>query len=165
MIENVIEVPDFNKIRELEKISFSKGSGVTYEDLIGEWYFKYVWKKGQNKIDNISSSILQVLSATLELSEVDIKKEKLSLNIKNSIKCGLITIIFSGKAFLKGERPLLIFYFEAINLKFGKITIFKNSFKKMQEKQMPFFSLISIEKDRRWLCARGKGGGIAIWVK
>ena len=37
--------------------------------------------------------------------------------------------------------------------------------KKPEEKQMPFFSLIAISKENNWMCARGRGGGLAIWIK
>jgi len=30
---------------------------------------------------------------------------------------------------------------------------------------MPFFSLVGISTKDNWLCARGRGGGLAIWVK
>jgi len=43
--------------------------------------------------------------------------------------------------------------------------IFNKDLKKPEDKKMPFFSLIGISKKDNWLCARGRGGGLAIWVK
>ena len=43
----------------------------------------------------------------------------------------------------------------AINKKFEKTT---------DPKKRPFFSLIALGKEKKWLCARGKGGGLAIWI-
>ena len=37
--------------------------------------------------------------------------------------------------------------------------------KKPEDKKMPFFSLVGISTEDNWLCARGRGGGLAIWVK
>ena len=31
--------------------------------------------------------------------------------------------------------------------------------------RMPFFALIAFGEDASWLCARGRGGGLALWVK
>jgi len=43
--------------------------------------------------------------------------------------------------------------------------IFDMDLKKPEDKKMPFFSLIGISTKDNWLCARGRGGGLAIWVK
>ena len=37
--------------------------------------------------------------------------------------------------------------------------------KKPEDKKMPFFSLIGISTKDKWMCARGRGGGLAIWIK
>ena len=54
-------LPDFDKIIDLEKFANKSGSGISYDKLIGCWNLRYVWKKGTEKIDNISSSFLQIL--------------------------------------------------------------------------------------------------------
>jgi len=59
--------PEINEIKLLEKNSQKNGSGIEYEELLGIWKFKYVWGKESDEIKNIHSSILQVLSARLEL--------------------------------------------------------------------------------------------------
>ena len=61
------QFPDINEIKLLEKNSQKNGSGIAYEELLGIWKFKYVWGKESDVIKNIPSSILQVLSARLEL--------------------------------------------------------------------------------------------------
>jgi len=160
-------IPEFNEILNLEKKSFKEGSGIFQEKIIGKWRFKYVWKKSEQNADNISSSLLQVLSASLELSEIDSdgEDEGKDLEIINSVKFGLLSIVFKGKAFLKGKRPLLFFYFQKFFLKIGNFEIIEKSINKIDDKKMPFFSLIGVDLNKRWLCARGKGGGLAIWIK
>ena len=59
---------------------------------------------------------------------------------------------------------ILYFYFRDLSLKVGKLNIFNKKFEEMDIKKMPFFSLIAIDKNKEWLCARGKGGGLAIWT-
>ena len=158
------DLPDIKEIKILEKNSQKNGSGIIYEELLGNWKFKYVWGKESDEINNISSSILQVLSASLELKSKN-KEDQLNYEIKNSINFGLLKIIFVGNAELKGLRPLLTFYFEELKISISNFPIFKNELKKPEDKKMPFFSLIGISIKDKWLCARGRGGGLAIWVK
>ena len=90
---------------------------------------------------------------------------KESDEIKNSINFGLLNIIFTGSAELIGPRPLLTFYFENLKISIGNFQIFYKALKKLEDKNMPFFSLIGISTKEKWMCARGRGGGLAIWVK
>ena len=159
------KLPQYIEIRNLESISKKEGSGIGYEDLIGNWKFNYVWKKGSEDIDNISSSILQVLSAKLELRKNNSQSNNFDFTIQNSISFGLLSVIFCGQASLKGTRPLLPFFFENLIINFGNFTLVNKPLKKPEEKQMPFFSLIAISKENNWMCARGRGGGLAIWLK
>ena len=66
---------------------------------------------------------------------------------------------------LKGLRPLLAFYFEELKISISNFLIFNKELKKPEDKKMPFFSLVGISTKDKWLCARGRGGGLAIWVK
>ncbi len=158
------DFPDIKEIKLLEKNSQKNGSGITYQDLLGIWKFQYVWGKESDEIKNITSSILQVLSARLELQSKD-KEDQLNLEIKNSINFGLLNIIFIGRAELKGLRPLLTFYFEELKISISNYPIFNKKLKKPEDKKMPFFSLVGISTKDKWLCARGRGGGLAIWFK
>ena len=108
---------------------------------------------------------MQVLEASLELYIPGTKEGSETYEIKNSIRVGILSIVFKGKAFLKGTRPLLYFYFQNLFIKLGSLTIFTKAFQEIELKKMPFFSLISIDKEKRLLYARGKGGGLAIWTK
>lgn len=165
MILEAKNIPQYSEIKELENISKKEGSGISYEDLIGTWKFNSVWKKGSEEIDNISSSTLQVLSAKLELKKNNSHDKCFDLKIKNSISFGILSVIFCGKASLKGKRPLLPFFFENLKINIGNFTLVNKQLKKIADKKMPFFSLVAINKDDSWMCARGKGGGLAIWIK
>ena len=166
MILEAKKLPQYKDIKNLETISKKDGSGIRYEDLIGTWKFNSVWKKGSEEIDNISSSILQVLTAKLELKKNNSQNNNsVDFKIKNSISFGILSIIFCGQASLKGKRPLLPFFFENLIINFGNFTLVNKPLKKPEEKLMPFFSLIAISKENNWMCARGRGGGLAIWIK
>ena len=157
--------PDFNKIIDLEKFANKSGSGISYERLIGCWNLRYVWKQGAEKVDNISSSLLQILSASLQLSKLDSEDENLEYVIQNSIRFGLLSIVFKGEAFLKGKRPVLFFYFNKVVISISRLNILEKDFKKTDIKKLPFFALIASGKNNDWLCARGKGGGLALWIR
>ena len=157
--------PDFNKIIDLEKLANHSGSGISHEKLIGSWNLRYVWKKGTEKVDNISSSFLQILSANLNLSLLDSEDEKLGFLIQNSIRFGLLSIIFKGEAFLKGKRPVLFFYFNKVIINISKLKLIEKDLEKIDKKKLPFFALIATGVNNNWLCARGKGGGLALWIK
>ncbi len=159
------KLPQYIEIKNLESISKKDGSGIEYEDLIGTWKFNSVWKRGSKEIDNISSSILQVLSAKLQLKKTNYQNNIVDYEIKNSVSFGILSIIFYGQASLKGSRPLLPFFFENLIINIGNFTLVNKPLKKPEEKQMPFFSLIAISKEKNWMCARGRGGGLAIWIK
>ena len=158
------DFPGIKELKLLEKNSQKNGSGIIYEELLGIWKFQYVWGKESDEIKNIPSSILQVLSAKLELKKKN-KEDKLNFEIKNSINFGLLNIIFRGSAELKGLRPLLTFYFEELKISISNFAIFNKELKKPEDKKMPFFSLIAISTKEKWMCARGRGGGLAIWGK
>ena len=158
------DFPDINEIKLLERNSQKNGSGILYEELLGLWKFKYVWGKELDEIKNVTSSILQVLSARLELKSRN-KEDQINYEIKNSINFGLLNITFLGSAELKGLRPLLAFYFEELKISISNFLIFKKELKKPEDKKMPFFSLVGISTKDKWFCARGRGGGLAIWVK
>ena len=158
------DLPDIKELKLLEKNSQKNGSGIVYEELLGIWKFQYVWGKESDEIKNIPSSIIQVLSAKLELKKKN-EEDQLNFEINNSINFGLLNIIFIGSAELKGLRPLLTFYFEELKISFSNFPIFNKELKKPEDKKMPFFSLIGISTKDKWLCARGRGGGLAIWVK
>ena len=35
----------------------------------------------------------------------------------------------------------------------------------IEERNMPFFALIAMEERGQWLSARGRGGGLALWLR
>jgi len=158
------DFPDINEIKLLEKNSQKNGSGIVYDDLLGKWKFKYLWGKESDEIKNISSSILQVLSASLELTTKN-EDDQINYEIKNSINLGLLNISFLGSAELKGLRPILAFYFEELKISISSFPILKKELIKPEDKKRPFFSLIGISTQDKWFCARGRGGGLAIWIK
>jgi len=131
--------PDINQIKLLEKNSQKNGSGILYEELLGIWKFKYVWGKESDEIKNISSSILQVLSARLELKSKN-KEDQINYEIKNSIKfsknkkillnlfiysfSSLILIFINYLLSLNGLTSLIIFNAAIITLIYFELALY-----------------------------------------
>ena len=127
--------------------------------------FISVWKKESDKEDNLASSLLRLFQATLELKEDLTQENTERYDITNSIQFGSLLIRFIGSGELKGSQPLLPFYFKTIELKLGSTVLLSRSIQIPDIKNRPFFGLISIEENRKWLAARGKGGGLALRLK
>ncbi len=160
-----MNLPTLDKLKELEKKARVEGSGIKFESLSGLWKFNSVWKEGSDTEDSISSTLLQVLSASLELKEDTQNPEDEKFSIANEIKFGLLTLRFSGYANLERKQPLLPFSFDCIQIKLASLTILKRSLPAPDQKKRPFFALIAIDPNGKWMSARGKGGGLALWVQ
>ncbi len=165
MAEDKISNPSLEELLELEKIARVEGSGINFESLLGLWKFNSVWKQGSNKEDSISSTMLQVFSASLELKRDSNKSDKDLFTIANSIQFGILSLTFSGIASLERKQPILPFSFDNIKIRLGSLTIFKKNLSKIDDKMKPFFALIALGSHGKWLAARGKGGGLALWVR
>ena len=165
MDENRMDLPSLDKLKELEKKARAEGSGIEFESLLGNWKFNSVWKQGSDREDSVSSTLLQVLSASLELKKDTQNQEEDKFTISNAIKFGLLTLRFTGDANLERKQPLLPFSFNCIHIKIASLTILKRSLPAPDKKNRPFFALIAVDSNGRWLAARGKGGGLALWVQ
>ena len=161
---NRMDLPSLDKLKELEKKARIEGSGIEFESLLGLWKFNSVWKQGSDTEDSISSPFLQVLSASLELKK-DTQNPEEKFAIANAIKFGLLTLRFSGYANLEKKQPLLPFSFDCIQIKLASLTILKRSLPEPDQNKRPFFALIAIDPNGKWLSARGKGGGLALWIQ
>ena len=157
--------PDISELLKLEQKARVEGSGIEADSLIGVWNFKTVWKKGSNIEDKVSSIFLNLLSANLELKKDQEDKKNVLFSISNSIKFGFTSLKFSGTANLERKQPILAFSFDFINIEIASLTILKRSLPKPDTKKRPFFALIALDKNGKWLCARGKGGGLALWYR
>ena len=160
-----IRLPSLEELLEKEVLAKKEGSGIDVGSLIGLWKFVSVWKQGTDDEDLISSSLLRLFTASLEVSKNETNKELLRLDIINSIQFGALAIRFVGSGELKGSQPLLPFFFERIELKLGANALFSRSLDIPDEKDSPFFALIAMNDSDQWLSARGRGGGLALWSK
>ena len=157
------ELPDKEKIIELEKIAKDQGSGVKFDSLLGDWKFISVWKKDKENL--IFSSLLRIFDANINFTKELTTDCLPKFLVITSITLGVLTMEFSGSGYLKGEQPLLIFFFDLIQIKSGLKILFSRSLKEKEDKEKTFFSLIALEENGAWLSARGQGGALVIWLK
>lgn len=158
-----LDRPDADSLRVLERESQRAGSGLRRDDLIGAWRLKQVWGKGRSDPSRAAGVSLRALSASLEL----LPAEDGSLNIHNSVALGALKLVFLGSAHLRGRRPLLVFTFHALRVSLGVQTLLCLALPRSVEGRQPFFALIasrSTTAGHRWLAARGRGGGLALWI-
>lgn len=158
-------LPSLNELLQLEVLARQKGSGIEIDSLIGIWKFKSVWKKVVNKEDTFSSRILSLLDANLEIRKPSGEEETMNFAIGNSIKFGRMALRFTGRGDLMGLQPLLSFSFDKIEIVFDSQILFNHELSKPEGSKRPFFALIGMCPSSQWLAARGRGGGLALWLK
>ncbi len=160
------DLPDLNQLLEFEKQSRKNGSDIEFNSLIGDWRFATVWKNFKNKENIAASFFLRVFSAKLCLENDSKNEDSINYKISNSIQFGLLSLKFVGFANLQEDQTLLTFYFESIELYMGSRPIFIRKIPIITDiKKRPFFALIALGTKNKWLSARGRGGGLALWIK
>lgn len=157
-------LPEASRLRLLEAHSRHGGSGLRQEDLIGDWRLERNWTKGRSHPSGAAGGALRALAASLGLHPSDDG----GLLLSNSIALGLLKLCFHGSAQLQGRRPLLMFQFETVKLSLAGWNMWTLSLPKPAKRREPFFALIASERSSdgpQWLAARGRGGGLALWVR
>ncbi|MFN5163258.1 MAG: hypothetical protein ACK5IA_15520 [Cyanobacteriota bacterium] len=161
-------LPDAEVLLQLERRSRNQGSGLNQADLIGEWRLDQVWGKGKREPTAFSSALLRGLGARLEIAPAAGQAvDAGGLRLRNSVRLAGLTLCFEGQGELRGKRPLLMFWFEQVELRSGTFTLFRRNLSRPSPSRLPFFALIAADRGpggERWLAARGRGGGLARWT-
>jgi len=160
-----INLPDREKLIELEKFAKNQGSGIKFDSLVGDWKFISVWKKDIDEENIVFSSLLSIFAANINFKK-NLPTEYLpKFSIIASIQLGILKMEFSGSGYLKGEQPLLKFFLNQIELKSGSKILLSKSLKEQDYEEYSVFSLIALAGNGEWLSARGQGGSLVIWLK
>lgn len=162
-MRDVPAVPEGSTLLDLERLSGKGGSGLGRDDLIGTWRLDRLWGKGRTEPSHLAGSALRALSACLGFDQ----GEDGGLRIFNTIALGPLKLCFQGSAELKGRRPLLVFQFQSLRLSMAGHPFWTLSLPPAPPGREPFFALIASQRiggAHRWLAARGRGGGLALWV-
>ena len=161
-------LPDAEALLELERRCRYRGTGLDAERIFGPWQLLQTWSKGQNEPAAASSWLLRALAAQLR---IEAGPSPGQLRLINRVSLGALSLEFSGQALLKGRRPLLVFWFERLQVQLGSFNLLDRSLAQPEPAKRPFFALIGRGPGadgegvaaRQWLAARGRGGGLALW--
>jgi hypothetical protein len=166
-----LELPNGTDLLAAERLSRQRGSGLTLEALEANWRLDQVWGKQRNAPPKAgAAALLRSLNATLSIRAGN---KPTSFRIQNSVQLGMLQLHFEGPGHLRGRRPVLVFWFEKLEVRLGPWPLIQRVLPKPAEAKLPFFALIASGSTRgsssatngeeRWLAARGRGGGLALW--
>ena len=155
-------LPSGEDLLALERQCRLSGSGITMTSLIGTWRLRATWSRDGTPAPAASAALLKGLGACLILSGQEAEG---ALRIANQVNLGSLRLRFDGEAELTGRRPLLMFSFRSVRLSLGKLTLFERGLPQPDGRRMPFFALIGLDAEQGRLSARGRGGGLALWMR
>ena len=158
-------LPTLRELLRLEKSSEDLGTSLSKESIRGIWKFNNVWEQGKEEESQLVVFLLKNFNATQELLEDQNAKDSNNIKIITSINFGLLYLLFSGYGKLSSKQRILRFYYESIDIRVGNNNIYSHRLKIPDNKDMPFFKFIGSSESEGWLSARGRGGGIAIWIR
>ncbi len=165
--------PDAEELLELERRARHQGSGLEASDLVGIWRLDQVWGKASRQPSALSGALLRGLGARLEIAAGNAAQ---SLRLTNAVNLGAVELRFEGEGELRGRRPLLRFWFERMQLRVASRVLWERALERPEPHRLPFFALIASSRRHRgepgeaggsapdWLAARGRGGGLALWL-
>lgn len=147
-------------ILALEAVAKKQGSGIDHETLNGVWTLQNTWTEAGVRPTPGTDFLLRGLGARLELNN-----STNGWRIVNQIMAAGVQLRFEGEAQLKGRRPMLMFRFETVKLSLSGRILLKRNLPEPSTRRMPFFALIAMADNGEWLAARGRGGGLALWMR
>jgi hypothetical protein len=169
--------PDGRELLRREANARQRGSGIETAGLEGQWWLDQLWSR-QGGEQTMPAALLRSLGACLAITidtagtatdtgaaPGDGPGAQPRLLLRNSVQLGPLELRFTGPGWLQGRRPLLRFHFRSLELVWGDRQLWHTDLPEPTAQAMPFFALIACERDadQRWLAARGRGGGLALW--
>ena len=143
-----------------ERRARRQGSGLTRAQLSGRWRLERTWGRSGTPPAPGSGAALRWLRACLIL-----ETQGDQFVITNQVSLASLRLRFRGTADLKGRRPLLLFIFSRLEVALAEHILFSKHLPTPKPQRMPFFALIGIDDAHGQLTARGRGGGLALWVR
>jgi hypothetical protein len=158
-------LPSGDALLALERSARQGGSGLESRDLAGLWWLERVWPRGQRQPSPLAGGALRALGASLRIepAEAALPAKGSGLKLTNAVRLGPLELRFQGPGWLEGQRPLLRFQFDRLEIRAGQRLLLHRSLPAADPRRGAFFALIATGADRRWLAARGRSGGLAVW--
>jgi len=178
-------LPSGDELQALEQVARRKGSGLESGHLTGHWRLERVWSRGQRQPSTLAGVALRALGASLRIeAEANTEpntqpdagpnngpntgpdpapKPHPRLKLTNAVMLGPLERRFLGPGWLEGRRPLLRFQFDQLEIRAGQRLLLQRSLPAPDPRRGAFFALIASGAEGRWLAARGRSGGLAVW--
>lgn len=159
---------------DLEKQARQDKVSHQFSDLVGTWRLCFI--TGTKKARNRAGIVLGAGRYLFAPIKIEIRFQTTSTEqgtVDNVVQVGLVKITVSGPAKFQPKKNLLAFDFTHIQLQVLGIPIYKGYIrggKASEEKfyetsiaKQAFFAFFVIQPEL--IAARGRGGGLALWVK
>lgn len=145
----------------LERQVRHHGTGLVAEQLHGCWRLEQLWPRGRDRAAAASGWLLRGLAARLVIAAA---AQGPALQVSNAVQLGALQLRFVGQGRLQGRRPLLLFQFEQLQIRWGTRLLLQRPLPAPAPQRQPFFALIA-RTASGCLVARGRGGGLALWQR
>lgn len=142
-------------------------------DLIGNWRLHFVTmgkvRLGTKRLRGFFLPAFIPAQISFQPSE---DPENSSLSVTNQVTIGLIQLKFTGPARYEAKKNLLGFDFTQLAVKVAGQQVYSGAvpssranqnFQDISIGRLPFFAFFAVTPS--FIAARGRGGGLAIWVK
>ncbi len=143
------------------------------QDLIGDWRLHFVTlgkvRLGSKRLRGFFLPAFVPAQISFQPSEDPTDSP---LNVTNQVTIGLIQLKFTGPARYEGKKNLLGFDFTQLTVNVAGQQVYagavpsnraNQNFKDISIGRLPFFAFFAVNPSL--IAARGRGGGLAIWVK
>ncbi|MBD2067187.1 hypothetical protein H6F93_06535 [Leptolyngbya sp. FACHB-671] len=160
---------------QAEKAAKRQRSVYPLESLLGQW--RLCFTTGTRKLRRNSGIVLGKGFYLPTFSPAQIKFEQAAiaspLAASNQIQLGSFKLRFTGPAKYLGKKNLLAFDFTQVQFELGERSLFtadfrggkakKAAFEQIAIAKLPFFAFFLVTEE--FIAARGRGGGLALWIQ
>jgi hypothetical protein len=160
---------------DAERAAKQQRQSLAVEDLLGHWRLRFTapnkpaYKAGEPEGNGFYWPA--IAPGTISFTRPD--PAAAALAIQNQIQVGPLKLRFSGPAKFLPKKNLLAFDFVRLQLFLGSLQLLSlpipgkasktEDFSTLPIAKLPFFAFFAACD--RYLAARGRGGGLALWVK
>ena len=178
-ITNTVSIPSEEAVAALlaaEKNTKKARNSYSFTDLVGTWKLRFVTgtKKTRAKAGVVLGAgkyLPKLLDIGLTYTPVEESVNRVL--VANCVDFKLLKFTLSGPVEFMPKQNILAFDFTQMELKFAGITLYKGYVSSGEEREAnfynrgiqkkPFFVYFLVQS--QLIAARGKGGGLAIWVR
>lgn len=175
------DLPDSSQVVEsllyLEKLAKKEKIDYSFSDLIGSWKLRFI--TGTKKTRKRAGIVLGAGRYIPQLIQIQIRYEpdpdgnSDTGRVQNSVRLAFLVFSLTGPVKFLKPKNILAFDFTAMTIKVFGLKIYdgyifnganrEQEFYQTKISQQAFFSYFLITE--KLIVARGRGGGLALWVK